>query len=638
MIYIIDLFCGAGGVTEGFERSRHIGNKAAKVIACVNHDAKAIQSHRVNHKKVWHFVEDIRTLEVSPLVSLVNQYRKKDPGCTIIIWASLECTHLSNARGGLSRDGDSRTLCDHMDRYIEAINPDYFWIENVREFRDNGPIRLKCSSSFADRSELAVDSKGKYIFVPDKTRAKEFFNAWVDRIKTFGYHYEDVNLNSADFGAHTKRIRYFAQFAKIGLPIVWPEPTHTKTPMKGSKLKKWKAVSEVLNFESEGNSIFNRKKPLSPKTMARIYAGLIKYIAGGEQAFIQQRQTGLANSKISDINSPSRTLTTTGGNLELVQPQAFLAKYLSNNSKTGINSGADIDNPSPTITAQSRLALIQPGFFQKYYTTGGNLAGLDSPLGTITTKDRDGLVIPQWLDKNYSSQYNHQSLDQPLGAITTKDHYSTVDVKTFGPLEKDLLIRQHWLDKQYSGSHNHQSPDEPLGSITTVNHYSVVETDILSDCRIKQIVGEPLGEHLDAGKNEKHFLINPQYTSKGSSVDSPCFTLIARMDKKAPGIVTIDKCTGNFIIPILSTDCVNTIKVKEFMALYGLCDIKMRMLLVGELKKIQGFPENYYLAGSQENQKRFIGNSVTPVIPKAMAERLTKEFLRSKPTTMLKAA
>lgn len=39
------------------------------------------------------------------------------------------------------------------------------------------------------------------------------------------------------------------------------------------------------------------------------------------------------------------------------------------------------------------------------------------------------------------------------------------------------------------------------------------------------------------------------------------------------------------------------------MALYGIVDIKMRMLRIPELKRIMGFPENYVLIGTQADQK-----------------------------------
>lgn len=45
-------------------------------------------------------------------------------------------------------------------------------------------------------------------------------------------------------------------------------------------------MRDVLDFEDEGKSIFSREKPLSEKTLERIYAGLIKFVAGGKSAFM----------------------------------------------------------------------------------------------------------------------------------------------------------------------------------------------------------------------------------------------------------------------------------------------------------------------------------------------------------------
>ena len=44
-IFVIDLFCGAGGLSEGVEEARLNGRKCAKVVCCVNHDKNAILSH-----------------------------------------------------------------------------------------------------------------------------------------------------------------------------------------------------------------------------------------------------------------------------------------------------------------------------------------------------------------------------------------------------------------------------------------------------------------------------------------------------------------------------------------------------------------------------------------------------------------
>jgi DNA (cytosine-5)-methyltransferase 1 len=40
----------------------------------------------------------------------VNKQRAKYPNALLVLWASLECTNFSKAKGGQARDADSRTL------------------------------------------------------------------------------------------------------------------------------------------------------------------------------------------------------------------------------------------------------------------------------------------------------------------------------------------------------------------------------------------------------------------------------------------------------------------------------------------------------------------------------------------------
>lgn len=89
----IDLFCGAGGTSTGVEKARLENEQCAKVIACVNHDKNAIASHAANHPDALHFTEDIRTLNLSPLVSHLQKCRAEYPEALIVLWASLECTN-----------------------------------------------------------------------------------------------------------------------------------------------------------------------------------------------------------------------------------------------------------------------------------------------------------------------------------------------------------------------------------------------------------------------------------------------------------------------------------------------------------------------------------------------------------------
>lgn len=417
----IDLFCGAGGTSTGVNSARLDGEQCAEVIACVNHDANAIASHASNHPDALHFTEDIRTLELSPLVEHLESCRIKNPDALTVLWASLECTNFSKAKGGQPRDADSRTLAEHLFRYIEAIAPDYIQIENVEEFMSWGE----------------VDENGKP-FSTDKGRS---YLRWVNNVKRYGYNFEHRILNAADYGAYTSRKRFFGIFAKKGLPIVFPEPTHSKNGEAAlfDTLHKWKPVREVFDLEDEGKSIFDRKKPLSDKTLERIYAGLIKFVAGGKQA--------------------------------------FMVKYNSMNQR-GRYVAPSLEDPCPTVATQGRLALASVQFLSKQFSGSPD-------------------------DKNIS-------IEAPAGTITT-----------------------------------------------------VISTE-----------------------------------------------------------------SGDFAIAVYDTDSPIMVKIKEFMALYRIVDIKMRMLKISELKLIMGFPEDYVLIGTQADQKKFIGNAVEVTIARAWCVALCDSVKR----------
>lgn len=417
----IDLFCGAGGTSTGVNSARLDGEQCAEVIACVDHDANAIASHASNHPDALHFTEDIRTLELSPLVEHLESCRIKNPDALTVLWASLECTNFSKAKGGQPRDADSRTLAEHLFRYIEAIAPDYIQIENVEEFMSWGE----------------VDENGKP-FSTDKGRS---YLRWVNNVKRYGYNFEHRILNAADYGAYTSRKRFFGIFAKKGLPIVFPEPTHSKNGEAAlfDTLHKWKPVREVFDLEDEGKSIFDRKKPLSDKTLERIYAGLIKFVAGGKQA--------------------------------------FMVKYNSMNQR-GRYVAPSLEDPCPTVATQGRLALASVQFLSKQFSSSPD-------------------------DKNIS-------IEAPAGTITT-----------------------------------------------------VISTE-----------------------------------------------------------------SGDFAIAVYDTDSPIMVKIKEFMALYRIVDIKMRMLKISELKLIMGFPEDYVLIGTQADQKKFIGNAVEVTIARAWCVALCDSVKR----------
>ena len=528
----IDLFCGAGGTSTGVEKATFHGDKCAKVIACVDHDANAIASHAANHPDALHFTEDIRTLELSPLVAHTERLRLLHPDAYLVLWASLECTNFSKAKGGMPRDADSRTLAEHLFRYIEALRPDYIQIENVEEF--------VCWGDMDENGHPISKDKGKS------------YVRWVNNVCKYGYYFDWRILNAADYGAYTSRKRFFGQFALHGLSIAFPKATHAKCPAKyehslfpADNMQPWKPVREVLDLNDEGESIFGRKKPLVEKTLERIYAGLIKFVAGGKDAFI--------------------------------------VKYNSVNGKTGKYVAPGIDEPCPTVATQNRLGMAKVRFLSKYYGGKDHNETIEEPAGTVTTKDHHAFV-----SVHYGNGFN-TSVDAPAPTLTTKDRLG--------------LVTSTFIANEYSGGGQISDIEQPCPAVLTTPKQKVVSAQ---------------------------YIMNPySFKSDGGSIDKPCFTLIARMDKIPPYLISTKE---GIAIEVYETDSPMTVSIKEFMALYGIADIRMRMLRIPELKRIMGFPEDYTLIGTQAEQKKFIGNAVEVNMARVLCEALCKKLNEKKQT------
>lgn len=577
-LFVIDLFCGAGGLSEGVEEARLDGNRCAKVVCCVNHDKNAILSHDANIPDALHFIEDIRTLELSPISTIVERIRQLYPDAMIMLHASLECTNFSKAKGGQPRDADSRTLAEHLFRYIDVIDPDYIQIENVEEFMSWGDM----------------DEKGKPISM-DKGR---LYQKWVRNVKKYGYNFEHRILNAADFGAYTTRKRFFGIFAKKSLPIVFPEPTHCKGGRQDmfSKLEKWKPVKDVLDFSDEGTTIF-REKPLAEKTLERIYAGLIKFVAGGKDAFLSRYNTVRPQDTCKSVDEPCGVLTTEN-RFAKVQV-SFLSKQFSGHPES---KNVSVEEPAGAITCKDHHV-----FVSAYYGNGHNHS-VDLPAPTVTTKDRMALIESRFMC-SYNFKDTGKDINQPCPTLLTKDRLS--------------LVSPFFMN-QYSGGGQVSDINSPCPAVTTTPKQNLVTCQPWIMNTAFSNVGSSIEEPSQTitANRKWHYLMNPQFNSAGGSVDSPCFTLIARMDKMPPYLVATE--SGQVAIEIYDNDSPMTVKIKEFMALYGIVDIKMRMLRIPELKKIMGFPEDYVLIGTQADQKKFIGNAVEVTQARKNTEALCK--------------
>jgi DNA (cytosine-5)-methyltransferase 1 len=336
-------------------------------------------------------------------------------------------------------------------------------------------------------------------------------------------------------------------------------------------MDKHKAVREVLDLGDEGNSIFSRKKPLSDNTLKRIYAGLVKFVANGDDMFRTQYNGGKKNPehRAKSLDEPCGTILNNG--THAIVKTSFIKKYFSGRPEGKVIS---VDGPAGTVCTVDHQALVQAIHLNKYYRTAAPLS-INGPAPTITPKDRLSKIHVQFMDQQYGNSLP-KSLDEVCGSLTINPKYA-------------LVSSAKWIQTTSYGGVA-KSLDEPSPPVLASRRH--------------------------------HYLFNPSWFGHTSSIDEPSVTIVARQDKAPISIVSVS--TGDVICFVYDDDSETMIKIKYFMVAYGITDIKMRMLKIIELKQIQGFPIDYTLIGTQTDQKKQIGNAVDVNQAKALVSAKIK--------------
>ncbi len=498
-----DLFAGAGGTSKGAEQG------GATLVFALNHWEVAVKTHAHNFPNARH------------VNSRLDACSPSECDAIDILFASPECTHHSRARGGRPTTDQQRAGAWDVMKWVEHHRPSFVVIENVREFEDWGPV-----------------SDGK----PLESMKGRFFIAWVRAIESAGYRVEWRILNAADYGAATSRDRLFVICRKGNRAIHWPEPTHAKPTnskqraFAGMELPAWRSAAEIIDWSIECPSVFARKHPLRDKTLARIEAGVDRFV--GPFVAKWDNHSSSDASCVRGVDQPLATLVTKANQglaLPLVASTHFGGRYFP----------AD-DRPCPTIRCQNGALLAVPyltPFFGERGQQTPRTHSIDDGLPTITSHGAGGLVVPFLADVNHGPDGSQGSrtygINESLGTITTKRGKAVVT---------PLVVN-------YYGNGSCSEVSSPLGTITTKDRFAIVPIALGV---LDGFEGRTAGER----------------------------SLLTTMER------------------------------------LGVLDIGFRMLANHELSAAQGFPTDYWFAGTKADVTRQIGNSVSPHVAKSITEAL----------------
>lgn len=428
---VVDHFCGAGGESAGImQAAEEIGLKIE--LHAHNHWARAIETHSANHPEAIHRQAAIENLNP------VECVRGRRVG---LMWASPECTHHSVARGGRPCEDQSRATAMHVIKWAQELYIDRIIVENVPEFLSWGP--------------LGVDGR------PLKSGRGKTFLAWCGMLKSLGYKVDWRLLMAADFGDPTTRTRLFVQAVRGGKKIVWPSVTHSEKPdMFG--LKPWVAARDVIDFNIDSQSIFDRKRPLADATLRRIEHGIKKYWGQWAEPFLcVLRGTGTSRS----VRAPLPAITAGGTHLALVEP--FLTKF--HGGRDGERRNYHLDDPLATLDCSNRFGVVEPLFIPQH--SCGSVRPVSGPLSTVTTTGAISVVEPFIYASGHISSVRVQSIDAPLSTVVTKAENCLIE---------PLLV-------EYYGNCVVRPITEPLPTVTCKDRFGVLEGTWMLDIKFRML-------------------------------------------------------------------------------------------------------------------------------------------------------
>jgi DNA (cytosine-5)-methyltransferase 1 len=603
-----------------------------QTFIAINHDPTAIATHEANHPWAKHFCQDVAA--VRPIEAVPS-------GRVDLLLAGPECVFHSNAAGDRPINDQSRqgawSVLDWLnDLYVKTVI-----IENVPEFMKWGPLNH-------DRKR-------------NKKLAGQTFIQYIKAIESIGYNVEYRVLCAADYGDPTSRERLFILAKRKGTgKIVWPEPTHCdprklKTQKRqinmfniGHDLKPWRTAREdVIDWTiPPGESIFGRKKPLSPNTMKRVWAGLWKF---GLKNLILPNEGVHRGNAARPVDQPFPTILASRGGGHLVEPY-IIKQY-------GTNDAASVNGPMPTVTSGgTHLGLAEPMLvdLSAFIVNAGGPEvaprSVDEPLNTVLTRDHLGVVRTFMLGQQ--SEARPRSIDEPVPTVATAGAISLIEpyIVGFGgpegsarpksvdaPLTTVLTENRLGLIEPFVMPVSHgardtrtHSVDGPLPTITGVHNLGVVQPFMLaidqtgSQSDQTRSVDMPLGTVTT--KNRLALVepyIVPYYTSrKGQSarahnINDPMPTVVCdnRFALVEPFIVqfngtSLASSVDEPLRTITTRDrfalCVPLLRMAEGRIGCILLDIRFRMFQPHELAAAMSFPKSYIWRSAKPSKKKAI--------------------------------
>ena len=224
---MLDLFCGAGGISHGFEQA------GFRVVGGVDFDPSSVETFQANHEGAKGIRADLSDLSPKDLAD-ASGLRTESLDC---VAGGPPCQGFSRNRAFRHQDGvfvdDPRNhLYWHFFEFVEYFRPKFVVMENVPE------ILMKADGYFRD----AV------------------FKKFTD----LGYSAEARVINAAEFGAPQSRRRAFFVAGRDGQRVRFPYATTLPGRRAGRRTPTSRDYIEPALKADDNLSLFDDALPVGP--------------------------------------------------------------------------------------------------------------------------------------------------------------------------------------------------------------------------------------------------------------------------------------------------------------------------------------------------------------------------------------
>src|SRR5579885_3104246 len=216
----IDLFCGAGGLSEGFRQA------GFHVLAGSDINEYAGETFSGTHSEAVFLLGPIEELSSEDFLHAAG-LSSGDLDC-LIGGPPCQAFSVYNHQRGM-HDRRSRLFKEYL-RIVDGLRPKWVLMENV----------------------TGITSIG------GGTAVEEIITGLQSR----GYEISTKILRAEEYGVPQERRRIFFLGNRLGLPILWPEPSHG--PTRQPFVTVWDAISDLpplLNGQSSEGTLFYRHLP-----------------------------------------------------------------------------------------------------------------------------------------------------------------------------------------------------------------------------------------------------------------------------------------------------------------------------------------------------------------------------------------